>query len=70
MRFRKYDLNYEEGKCPYRYEFVRAHNEKDIYIDSYCRKLSKKRFGNPDIKPIKEDKRRQDKSLENAERAY
>ena len=51
---KKYSLNYEGGKCPFGYEYVSAHRQGEIWIDSYCRKLVKHGFfGDPDSKDQK-----------------
>ncbi len=40
-----YDPAYQGGKCPYGYEYVEAFRRDDgTWVDSYCRKLPKKRF--------------------------
>jgi len=70
MIFKKYDKDYEGGRCPYGYEFVNAHKQGNTMVDSYCRKIPKKRFSDPDRKQqkIKEQKIQESKDI--AEKVY
>ncbi|OWP57378.1 MAG: hypothetical protein B2I17_01710 [Thermoplasmatales archaeon B_DKE] len=70
--FKKFDLNYEGGKCPYGYEFVNSHKQGNTTIDSYCRKIPKKRFSfsDPDAKVQKRKEQKIQESRETAEKIY
>ncbi len=39
---KKYDVNYEGGKCPMGYEYVSEyHTRSGKFVDAHCRKLRK-----------------------------
>lgn len=70
MGFRKYSQNYENGKCPYGFEYVHGYMAQNgQWVDSYCRKLKKLRYTDQD----KAEKRRrilQQKREQMIDRAY
>jgi hypothetical protein len=41
----KFNESYENGKCPYGYEFVEGYTDRDFIMHaSYCRKIRKVRI--------------------------
>ena len=39
---KKYDLNYEGGKCPMGQEYVAGYRRKDgVFVNAHCRKLKR-----------------------------
>ncbi len=41
---RRYSKDYEQGRCPYGYEYVSGYTSHGVWHDSYCRKIRKVRF--------------------------
>ena len=44
MVFKRYSKEYEQGRCPYGYEFVAGYSSHGVWHDSYCRKIRKLRY--------------------------
>ena len=45
VSLRKYDKGYEQGRCPYGFEFISGYNDShSVWNDSYCRKIRKVRI--------------------------
>ena len=68
---KKYDPNYENGYCPYGFIYVEGHVMSDgTRVDSYCRKLPKHRFGDPDLTANRNKQQMERQSGKAAEKAY
>jgi len=71
MLFKKYDKDYEGGRCPMGFEYIEADCQGNQWINGYCRKLPKHRFGgNHDQKQEKLKEQKKQESLELARKAY
>lgn len=68
MLFKKYD---KDGYCPQGYEYVREHRGiGGSWVDSYCRKIPRKRHGDPDTELQRMRDQRKQESLKLATEEY
>jgi hypothetical protein len=37
---KRYDLRYENGRCPFGYEYVEGYSRDGITVHGYCRKIN------------------------------
>ncbi|MHB1901747.1 MAG: hypothetical protein ACYCSO_06735 [Cuniculiplasma sp.] len=44
----KYDINYEQGRCPYGFMWVDGHMREGTYVPGFCRRIKKKRYTTPE----------------------
>jgi hypothetical protein len=44
----KYSMAYENGRCPYGFQWVDPHYNGSFYVHGYCRKIKKHRFIEPE----------------------
>ena len=65
---RGYDLNYQNGFCPYGYEYVNGYTNTSTgeSVQAYCRKLKKYRFSDPYDREKKAEQRERAKSHDRA----
>lgn len=60
----KFNESYENGKCPYGYEFVEGYTDRNLVRhESYCRKLKRKKF-DPEEERLRKQRIREQKSME------
>ena len=63
---KKYSESYENGRCPYGYEFVDSYTDRNgIYHKSYCRRI-KRTWGDPEERESKLRKKSEDDSMRRA----
>lgn len=68
--FKRYSPNYEGGKCPIGFEFVKGYWDNNrIWHDSYCRKIRKLRV-DPETKANEKERREFEKSLDQVRKEY
>lgn len=64
--FRKYSETYENGRCPYGYEYVESYTDRNgVYHKSYCRRI-KRTWHDPEEQESKLRKKSEDDSMKNA----
>ena len=67
--FKKYSETYEEGRCPLGYEYVESYRDRSgTFHRSYCRKIKKVSFTDPEEKYEKQIKKSEDDSIKNAKK--
>ena len=65
---KKYSETYENGRCPYGYEFVESYTDRNgIYHKSYCRRI-KKTWGDPEERESRLRKKSEDDSMRRAQK--
>ena len=65
---KKYSESYENGRCPYGYEFVDSYTDRNgIYHKSYCRRI-KRTWGDPEEQESKLRKKSEDDSMRRAQK--
>ena len=71
MTLKKYNLDYQGGKCPLGYEFVGAYSRGNVHVPSFCRKMPVYRFKKDPETRLRESEERQSReSWDNAVRTY
>ena len=70
VSLRKYDKGYEDGKCPYGFEYVAGYNDSHmVWHESYCRKVKKVKISDEE-RVINREKKEEQEALEHAKKIF